>query len=169
MERWLPVVGFEDSYEVSDHGNVRSVPREVVVVSRAGNPFIRKLTGKLLSPSKAGPGEHLSVVLSRKGEYHSVRVHHLVLEAFVGPQPTGALGLHRDDDPRNNHVSNLRWGTHSDNQHDKVLNGNHHNANKTHCPNGHPYTHRVRGARRCRTCRREQSLRWYHKTKADNG
>jgi len=27
LERWLPVVGLEDRYEVSDHGRVRSLPR----------------------------------------------------------------------------------------------------------------------------------------------
>jgi len=29
-ERWLPVVGYEDIYEVSDHGRVRSVDRIII-------------------------------------------------------------------------------------------------------------------------------------------
>lgn len=42
-------------------------------------------------------------------------VHRLVLEAFTGPCPKGMECLHADDDPTNNHLTNLRWGTHSDN------------------------------------------------------
>jgi hypothetical protein len=38
-------------------------------------------------------------------------VHHLVLEAFVGPCPEGMECLHGDDIPDNNILSNLQWGT----------------------------------------------------------
>lgn len=31
MENWLPVVGYEGLYEVSDHGRVRSVDRVIRV------------------------------------------------------------------------------------------------------------------------------------------
>jgi hypothetical protein len=35
------------------------------------------------------------------------------------------------------------------------------NTRKTHCPQGHPYTHvNVRGERQCRTCSREASRRY---------
>ena len=42
-------------------------------------------------------------------------VHSLVLTAFVGPRPTGMYALHRDDDPTNNSLDNLYWGTPSEN------------------------------------------------------
>ena len=51
-------------------------------------------------------------------------VHALVLEAFVGPRPTGMQCLHRDDDRTNNKLSNLRWGTCAENARDKIRNGN---------------------------------------------
>ena len=41
-----------------------------------------------------------------------VRVHQLVLCAFVGPCPKGLEGCHNDGDPTNNCVSNLRWDSH---------------------------------------------------------
>jgi hypothetical protein len=41
-----------------------------------------------------------------------VRVHHLVLCAFVGPCPKGQEGCHNDGDPTNNRVTNLRWDSH---------------------------------------------------------
>lgn len=42
-------------------------------------------------------------------------VHHLVLEAFVGPCPPKHEGNHDDGDPRNNYVGNLEWVTSQEN------------------------------------------------------
>ena len=51
-------------------------------------------------------------------------VHQLVLEAFVGPCPEGKECCHWDDNPANNTVGNLRWGTPKENQEDCRRNGN---------------------------------------------
>lgn len=48
------------------------------------------------------------------------RVHHLVLETFVGPCPPGMEGCHRDCNPANNALSNLRWDTPKGNMADSV-------------------------------------------------
>lgn len=56
------------------------------------------------------------------GRGNQAYVHHLVLEAFVGPAPVGTVGLHWDDDPARNHLDNLRWGTRADNFADFVRN-----------------------------------------------
>jgi len=122
--KWQPVVGFEGLYEVSDTGVVRSLDRIAVYTRRdqySGRDLIvrRRHNGKILraAPNQSG---HLSVVLGR-GKTRAVHV--LVLEAFVGPCPDGCEGLHWNDDPANNYLSNLRWGTRSDNLHDAVRNG----------------------------------------------
>ena len=52
-----------------------------------------------------------------------VRIQKLVLEAFVGPMPTGHHACHGDGNPRNNCLSNLRWGTVSENVMDAVRHG----------------------------------------------
>ena len=86
-------------------------------------------------------------------------VAHAVAEAFLGPRPKGLLVLHEDDDKTNNHASNLRYGTKSENSFDSVRNGNHPQASKTHCKRGHPLSGdnlRIEnGGRRCRACKRE--------------
>jgi HNH endonuclease len=76
---------------------------------------------KRLKPSEHG--QHSTVMLRRDGG-GTVRfaVHILVLEAFDRLRPAGLWGLHDDDNPRNNHISNLRWGTPSDNSYDAVKN-----------------------------------------------
>ncbi len=51
-------------------------------------------------------------------------VHQLVLEAFVGPAD-GRFALHNDGNQRNNRLSNLRYGTQSDNMKDAIKHGTH--------------------------------------------
>lgn len=153
QETWLPVVGWEGLYEVSDRGRVRSVER--VVHCRDGR--VRTFPSVTLRPGTGTTGA-LYVNLSN-GTTKVRRVHHLVLEAFVGPRPPGMEGCHWDDDKKNNAVTNLRWDTHSANMFDKVRNGGCHQTSKTHCPRGHEYTPEntkpnPRGGRWCRECHR---------------
>lgn len=84
--------------------------------------IFRPLTLRVYSP-KTNP--YPLVALYRGGrEKPSVRpVHRLVLEAFVGPCPKGMLCRHGDDNPLNNNVSNLSWGTPKENQRDRRRNG----------------------------------------------
>lgn len=113
------------------------------------------------------------VHLYRGGRVSRYLAHYLVALAFIGPRPAGHDVCHRDDDKRNNHHSNLRYDTKAENMMDRVRNGIHHNANKTHCPSGHPYEgdnvvlQRSRsGVRRaCRECRRADSLARYYRQK----
>lgn len=50
-------------------------------------------------------------------------VHHLMLEAFVGPREPGQECRHLDGDPSNNRPDNLAWGTHAENEADKRQHG----------------------------------------------
>jgi hypothetical protein len=77
--------------------------------------------------------------------------------AFLAPQPGTRVVRHLDGDPANNHVSNLAWGTQSENMKDTLQHGTNYWANRTHCPKGHPYEGdnlviETNGHRRCRTC-----------------
>jgi len=150
QERWLPIAGYEEQYEVSDLGRIRSLAR----LDARG----RSLRERELSPRKT-TRDHLSVALYRDGIRRDLQVHHLVLEAFIGPRPDGMEGCHWNDDPSDNRLDNLRWDTRRANVLDSVRNGSHSMANKTHCPEGHPYTSEntyvyPAGNRACRECRR---------------
>lgn len=108
----------------------------------------------------AMPSGYRIVTLWREGKQRSGLVHRLVLSAFVTSPREGVEGLHRDGDPTNNALTNLAWGTHSENQFDQVAHGTHANASKDACPSGHEYTeantyyYPGRPHRGCRTCRR---------------
>lgn len=52
-----------------------------------------------------------------------IRVHVLVLLAFVGPRPEKHEGCHKNGDIENNTLSNLRWGTHAENIADRERHG----------------------------------------------
>ncbi|OBB89648.1 hypothetical protein A5781_00070 [Mycobacterium sp. 852002-30065_SCH5024008] len=95
-ERWRFIPGFP-SHEVSDHGRVRKILRQ--------------------HPSEGYP----AVTLRERGRpAKRVRVHTLVLLAFRGPRPDGMEALHRDDIGWNNRLSNLRWGSRSENVRDRA-------------------------------------------------
>lgn len=119
-EVWKAVVGYEGEYEVSDQGWVKSLRREQQRFRKSGRWFTYVIPERLLSPSWEGGGTGLRVHL---GRYTVRKVHHLVLEAFVGPRPDGCEGLHADDDPANNAASNLSWGTHKQNMADAAERG----------------------------------------------
>ncbi|WP_418888451.1 NUMOD4 motif-containing HNH endonuclease [Mycolicibacterium neoaurum] len=117
--KWLPVVGWEGSYEVSDDGDVRSIDREVTDGNRT-----RTFRGRQLRAAST-PRGHRYVTLSREGRTKTRLVHHLVLEAFVGPRPPGHEACHGNGLPEDNRRRNLRWDTRSSNVRDSVRHGTH--------------------------------------------
>lgn len=148
IEAWRAVPGYGGDYEVSNQGNVRTRPR----VDAKG--VMRKLRNH--KPSRMDAWGHLGVKLMDGERQDSRYVHQLVLEAFVGPRPTGMVACHWNDVPDDNRLENLRWASPRGNRLDLIRNGHDHNLRKTHCTRGHPYdeanTLRYGGKRQCRTC-----------------
>lgn len=135
-EQWRPVLGFEGYYEVSDHGRVRSLAREV----RAGYGRTRWMPGQMLHPCVHNPYGHVLVILSAAGQRKTRTVHRLVLEAFVGPRPDGLEACHGPGGGGDNHLTNLRWDTHSANVRDSVADRTHVMVSRPDCPRGHALT-----------------------------
>ena len=156
-ERWKTVATWEGYYEVSDLGRARSLPR----LSSDG----KQLKGRILRPRILPKTGYHRVCFSRAGQHYDMYIHRLVLEAFVGPCPDGLEARHWDGDPANNRLGNLFWGTHSENQQDTLRYGRNPRANRTHCPQGHPYdeenTYIVPGTthRQCKACHEWESGR----------
>lgn len=94
---WKDILGFEGYYQVNENGEILNVK-----------------TGKLrsLKPKKNG---YVSVDLYKDGRAQWKRVHILVAQAFI-PNPNNyPVVMHKDNNKSNNCVSNLKWGTISQN------------------------------------------------------
>ena len=153
-EEWRAIPGHEGRYEVSDLGRVRSLLQDPPHIMRQ-------------RPDMQGRPQ---LSLSVNGRQTTEWIHRAVALAFLGPRPTPETEIrHLDDDPTNNALANLAYGTRSDNLVDRVRNGIHHMSKRTHCKRGHPYDEdntyvradsRRGPARCCRTCRAETSRRY---------
>lgn len=51
------------------------------------------------------------------------KIHHLVLETYIGPRPKGMECRHLNGDRADNRLDNLKWGTRSENMQDAVKHG----------------------------------------------
>lgn len=111
-EVWKAVPGFESRYSVSNFGRVKSVPFE----DRLG----RHHKGGLLS--QIWDGRYFGLKLSVDGVVITIRVHQLVLLAFRGPPKPGQECRHKNDDQRNNRLTNLRYGSSKQNSDDQRKN-----------------------------------------------
>lgn len=106
MEIWLPVVGFEGFYEVSNFGNIKTVK-----------------TGKIKIPTKSKIDNRPYIGLWKFNKVKICKPHTLVLTAFIGKRQEGFEGCHNDGNPCNNHIDNLRWDTTRNNQLDRIKHG----------------------------------------------
>lgn len=103
-EVWKDVVGYEGLYQVSNMGRVRSLDR-VIIEKRTG--FKRKLKGKLLKPAIRDNG----YAVVNLGRGHHRRVHHIVMDAFVGVRQEGYEVDHINRNRADNRLENLQYLT----------------------------------------------------------
>lgn len=111
-EEWVFIPGYEGLYMVSNWGIVKSMPKNNKKNDSIMKPIIDKDGYLILSLSKNGVKKRFSV-------------HRAVALAFI-PNPNNyPLVLHDDDNPSNNHVDNLMWGTDQMNSDLKVSKNRH--------------------------------------------
>lgn len=109
MEIWKPIKNYEDSYEVSDFGRIRSMDRYTHTWN--GQVF-KKGVIKTLKEDKDG---YFKVWLSKESKKKPFFVHRLVAEAFIVNAEKLPIVNHMDGNKKNNHVDNLEWCTRSHN------------------------------------------------------
>jgi hypothetical protein len=160
--QWRPIVGWEGRYEVSNDGLVRTVGW-MKHYSDGRRSYWRGPSYRKLVPRRDG---YFEVILFAKPRRERALVHVLVLEAFVGPRPFGYVTRHLNGIRSDNRVTNLAWGTTSENSQDMLTHGTHNHARKTHCKHGHEFSpentfmlrrpNRRKDERMCRECHRRR-------------
>lgn len=119
-ERWLPIIGYEGLYEVSDLGRVRSLDRIVSSITRGS--YLKH--GQVLKLQTTHDGYHV-VHLCKNGRELRQRVNRLVLTIFFSPPPfSGAIANHKNSNRKDNHIDNLEWCSIGENNRHAILYGN---------------------------------------------
>lgn len=93
-EIWKPVVGFEEYYEVSDAGRVRSLR-----------------SGQIRKPVPNQTNGYLTMVLHGDNFKKTMTVHRIVAQAFCEKPANCDFVNHKDENKHNNNASNLEWVT----------------------------------------------------------
>lgn len=102
-------------YYINIYGDVYSA-----YVRGQSNPR-KKLFKKAITINKYG---YKYVTLSKEKILYKKLIHSLLLEVFIGPRPNGLVCRHLDANKTNNDLSNICYGTYSQNQMDRVVAGN---------------------------------------------
>lgn len=110
-EVWKDIKGFENLYQVSNLGNVRSCDRDII--ENTNEREIQHWCGKILTPEDTGKG-YLRVDLAVNHKRTIKYVHRLVAEAFIG-DISGLDVNHIDFNRKNNCVDNLEIISRKDN------------------------------------------------------
>lgn len=101
-EIWKDIEGYEELYQISNYGRVKSLPRNGTILS-----------SRILKPGRDSNG-YLFVNLHRNNIAKHCSIHVLVAKAFV-PNPDNKPTVnHEDGDKTNNVFSNLTWATYKE-------------------------------------------------------
>ena len=95
---WRPIVGYEEIYEISNFGVVRSI-----------------LTGRSMTMQTMNKKGYVMVGLSTGGRKRSFLAHRLVATAFIGPPFIDQMVNHKNAIKDDNTVENLEWVTAAEN------------------------------------------------------
>lgn len=106
-EIWKPIKNYEELYEVSNMGRVRSLPRKTT-------------KGKILKPHIQGKNGYSYVSLCKCNIRCTKRVHVLVLNTFMPLNKKDGFDKnyvidHKDGNKQNNRLQNLEWVTQKEN------------------------------------------------------
>lgn len=106
-EVYKKIIGYENYYEISNYGNVRSTSYKGV---------------RVLKPFKQRNG-YLNVILCVDQVKIHKTIHRLVAINFIDNPNNLETVNHIDCNKENNHVSNLEWASMSDNRNHAIENG----------------------------------------------
>lgn len=117
QEIWKPIKGYEQFYECSNMGNVKSLSRLKKCV-RYGKPYYVKLEEMMLKPYVDFKG-YLRVDLQKNGKRKCMKIHRLVAETFIGDIYNKEID-HINTIKTDNRVENLKIVTSKENANNPI-------------------------------------------------
>lgn len=111
MEVWKPVKGYEQLYEVSNLGRVRSCANKTTFSMKHG----KRTWKQRILKQKSDKQSYKRVTLYKDKKQKTFLVHRLVAEAFLPNPENKPIINHKDGNPPNNEWTNLEWCTYRDN------------------------------------------------------
>ena len=100
-EIWRDIKNYENLYQISNYGKVKSKEKY------AGHSLRKE---KILKQYIDKDG-YIKVILCKNNKTHFLSVHRLIAEAFI-PNPDNLPQInHKDENKKNNKLSNLEWCT----------------------------------------------------------
>ena len=121
-ELWKDIPGYEGKYQASTKGRIKSLKRSVRSICHyTGKEFYRTVNERILQPGQYCKTGHVSVVLGKGNP--GVPVHQLIAKTFLGNCPPNCEVLHKNGNPKDNRVENLRYGTRTENILDFYIQG----------------------------------------------
>jgi hypothetical protein len=121
-EIWKDVVGYEDSYEVSSLGNVKSKTKTISQKNSFGN-FQNVVYRQRILKLKISDSGYPKVSLSKNSKGKDFYTHRLVAIAFLQNLENKPEVNHKNGIKTDNRVVNLEWNTKSENVRHSYENG----------------------------------------------
>lgn len=117
-EIWKDVKGYEDSYQVSNMGRVKSKARNILNSIYVYNHIKEKILRQYMKNTG-----YLAVSFSKKSQIKQLTVHELVGKTFIENPANKPQINHIDCNKLNNNVGNLEWNSAYENVRHSIVNG----------------------------------------------
>ena len=91
------IPGYNGNYKINESGIIVNKNNHVMRTALSNSGYLR------------------TALEDQDGNRKNKSIHRLVAETFIPNPDNLPVVMHLDNDPLNNHVSNLKWGTQSDN------------------------------------------------------
>lgn len=103
VEVWKSIPGYEDQYEASTYGRIRSLPRNGTIKTK-----------RVLSLNHKNSG-YIDVTLNKDGKRTTTHVHQLIAKTFIDNPENKPQVNHINGDKTDNRIENLEWATSREN------------------------------------------------------